>query len=75
MIDPTKCSMCDDRLAAHHKYVAAYAVTGGGIVLRPGCEHLPIPNLQLATAVFASTECLLEFVHSWSESLHPIRTH
>ena len=75
MINPLVCTVCDEPLLKHRNYVAAFALQGGGLALRYGSVDTPLPNLELATAVFPSQECLVHFVNSWANSLSVTRKH
>ncbi len=73
MINPNACTICDEPLANHENYVAAFGA-GGDLVLKAGSRERPVPHRELAQGVFASVECLMRFVESWAETIGTDKT-
>lgn len=74
MINPNSCTICDEPLSCHDKYVTAFGA-GGDLVLKAGSREYPVPHRELAQGVFSSVECLMRFVESWAETLGAHKTH
>jgi hypothetical protein len=73
MINPNLCTICDDPLDRHEKYVVAFGA-GGDLVLKAGSRGNPVPHRELAQGVFSSIECLVRFVESWAEIIGAHKT-
>jgi hypothetical protein len=68
MINPNLCTLCDEPLAQHERYVAAFGA-GGNLILKAGSHERPVAHRELAQGVFSSVECLVRFVESWAETI------